>query len=116
MEETTECGLRSRLGFLLDDFKMESGSSECSAVPASRVRVERVERPAGSLRFKTGLSGSTSGLGSGVPPPVIRRGSVSILHTGLRFILGGVASAAMMSDTTRELCGRTGRGAVEGTF
>ena len=61
VDETTECGLRSRLGRP----RVRGGigklsSSVCwSGAAASRFRVALVDRLAGSERFSTGLSGST---------------------------------------------------------
>lgn len=80
---------------------------------APRFLVDRVERAGGSLRFKTGLRGSGSGLGMGVPT-LIGGSRRSLFHTGFLISRGGVARALRMSVTRRGFAGRTGRGAVDG--
>ena len=90
-----------------------SSSSGCSDKVAARLRVDLVDRAGGSVRFKTGLRGSISGLGIGVPT-LSGGGLRSLFHNGLCKSRGGVARAAMMSVTRRELGGRTGREAVDG--
>ena len=69
VEDTVESGLRSR--FVRPRARVvrgaDSGSAEGSELAPSRLRVDRVDRAAGSERFKTGDSGSAAGDGSGVP-------------------------------------------------
>ena len=69
VDETTECGLRSRFGRPRDLVGIGniSSSADCSEAAASRFRVDLVDRPAGSERFRTGLRGSTDGDGIGDP-------------------------------------------------
>lgn len=104
VEETTEWGVISRLArprVLVDRGAVSaSGSIDFSDSALPRRRADRAERPTGSERFNTGLNGSTSVTGEGIGVPTCR--SVG-RRLKLRFMLdlGGVASAAIISETTR---------------
>lgn len=106
VDDTVESGLRSRLVRLRARVVRggSSGSTDCSEFAPSRFRVDLVDLAAGSERFKTGLRGSAAGDGRGVP---------GLVRCGGRFKppfgkpLGGVARAAMMSDTIRAFGGGT---------
>lgn len=114
--DATESGLRSRLRLPRERAGTDSASvsSGCSEKVLGRFRVDLVARPGGSVRLVSGLRGSTSGRGTGVPPVMGGR-RFSLFHTALRCCcLGGVARAAIMSETMRELSARGGLDAVDG--
>ena len=115
-----ECGLRSRFNrpcfnrpFRLD-LGTKSDQAGRSEVAASRRRVDRLDLPDGSVRFRVGLSGSTSAFGDGIGVPTCR--CDTRLKLRFRCGLGGVARAAMISDTMAELGSGTSVEAVDDTF
>ena len=116
VDEAVENGLRSRLALprSLPDTCNDSVASDRSVNAPAFVLPDLVPRVARSSRFSTGLRGSTSGDGIGVP--VLKGvGRRSFFHKGARALCcrGGVARAAIIPET-RASAGCATRETVEG--
>ncbi len=103
VDETTECGLRSRLGRprARVDRAADSGSGSADGSESSlpRFLIDFRDLAEGSVRFSCGLTGSTYALGDGRGDPRCRFDDLC-LKVAFNFFRGGVARAEMMLLTS----------------